>query len=203
MAPEAYGPLKAECERRVQEIYGDGALIIRPGLIVGRYDPTGRFSYWPQRFRKGGKIVVPASFDATVQFIDAVDLANWALELCAAKRGGIFNGVGPKEAATLGQLFEQLMAFAPSGTELVPLSNEFLLKHDVSPWVGLPLWLPKEVGGDGMMRVDLQRQLKAGLTHRPLEETVKDILAEIDETGSFAAGASLTAEAEAALLAAH
>jgi len=203
MKPEAYGALKAECERRVQKIYGDGALIIRPGLIVGRYDPTGRFSYWPNRFRKGGKIVVPADSGARVQIIDAMDLAGWTLDLCAAKRGGVFNGVGPKHAMTFGQLFAQLMAFAPEGTELVPLSNAFLLKHDVAPWVGLPLWLPKDAGGDGMMSVDLQRQIEAGLKHRPLADTVRDILAEIDETGTFVAGASLTAEAEAALLAAH
>ena len=46
---EAYGPLKALCETAIQEIYRNGALIIRPGLIVGPYDMTDRFTYWPVR----------------------------------------------------------------------------------------------------------------------------------------------------------
>jgi len=198
---ENYGALKAECERRLADIYGEGALIIRPGLIVGRYDATGRFSYWPQRFRKGGRIVVPDARQAPVQIIDAHDLAEWMLNLCAARQGGTFNGTGPATPLTLGDLFDQLMPLAPAGTELVPFSDEGLLAHKVAPWVGLPLWIPKADGGESMMSVDLARPLAAGLTLRPLAETVADILAEIDETGTFTAGASLTAEQEAALLA--
>lgn len=200
---ENYGALKAECEKRAMAIFGESALIIRPGLIVGRYDPTGRFSYWPQRFRKGGDIVVPDAPQAPVQIIDAHDLAEWTLDLCAAKRGGIFNGIGPATPLTFETLFEALMPLAPEGTALVPLSDEVLLAHEVAPWVGLPLWIPSAEGGEGMMRVDLTRPLAAGLKHRPLTETIEDILAEIDETGTFAAGASLTAEQEAAVLAAR
>src|SRR4051794_26693131 len=36
----AYGPLKALCEGVVREVYGDRATIVRPGLIVGPWDPT-------------------------------------------------------------------------------------------------------------------------------------------------------------------
>lgn len=201
--PEAYGPLKAECERRVQQVYGDRALILRPGLIVGRYDPTGRFSYWPNRFRRGGEIAVPEALDARVQFIDAYDLANWTLDLCEHQQGGALNAVGPRDPMTLGDLFSALMPLAPEGTKLVPLSSAVLLEHKVAPWVGLPLWLPHEAQADGMMQVDLSRPLAAGLNHRPLSETVDDILAEIDETGSFAAGASLPSDQEQALLAAR
>ncbi len=202
VTPETYGALKAECERRVQKVYGDGALIIRPGLIVGRYDPTGRFSYWPQRFRKGGKIVVPARTYAPVQIIDAYDLAAWTLDLCGKRAGGVFNGTGPARAFTLGELFDALMPLAPEGTELVPLSDEVLLEHKVTPWTGLPLWLPESANADRMMCADLAKPLAAGLTLRPLKETVADILGEIDETGAFAAGTSLTEDQERQILAA-
>ena len=46
---EPYGPLKVLCEKVVQETYGERALIVRPGLIVGPHDPTDRFTYWPVR----------------------------------------------------------------------------------------------------------------------------------------------------------
>jgi len=41
-----YGPLKAACEDVVTGIFGDRATVVRPGLIVGPFDPTDRFAYW-------------------------------------------------------------------------------------------------------------------------------------------------------------
>ena len=46
-----YGPLKALCEQAVEDVFGERALIVRPGLIVGPHDPTGRFTYWAHRLR--------------------------------------------------------------------------------------------------------------------------------------------------------
>ena len=46
--PEAYGGMKVACERLVL----DGAarsMVVRPGLIVGPGDPSGRYTYWPER----------------------------------------------------------------------------------------------------------------------------------------------------------
>ncbi len=34
-------------------------LIVRPGLIVGPHDPTGRFTYWPHRLARGGELLAP------------------------------------------------------------------------------------------------------------------------------------------------
>ena len=56
---EAYGPMKVACE----QIVLDGAassMVIRPGLIVGPGDPTGRFTYWPRRgCADGGEVLAP------------------------------------------------------------------------------------------------------------------------------------------------
>lgn len=57
---ESYGPLKALCEKAVQEVFGgERALIVRPGLIVGPHDPTDRFTYWPVRVARGGDVLAP------------------------------------------------------------------------------------------------------------------------------------------------
>jgi nucleoside-diphosphate-sugar epimerase len=79
---ENYGPLKALCEDVVTEVYGERALIVRPGLIVGPHDPTGRFTYWPHRVARGGEFIVPAAADGQVQFVDARDLGAWLVDLC-------------------------------------------------------------------------------------------------------------------------
>jgi 2'-hydroxyisoflavone reductase len=68
------GPLKALCEKVVQEIYGERALIIRPGLIVGPNDPTDRFTYWPVRVARGGDVLAPDRPDVLTQIIDVRDL---------------------------------------------------------------------------------------------------------------------------------
>jgi 2'-hydroxyisoflavone reductase len=54
-----YGPLKLACEREVSNAFGDRALIVRPGLIVGPFDPTDRFTYWVTRIAAGGEVLAP------------------------------------------------------------------------------------------------------------------------------------------------
>ena len=56
------------CEQVVLEAFGDRALVVRPGLIVGPHDPTGRFTYWPHRVARGGEVLAPDRADDPVQF---------------------------------------------------------------------------------------------------------------------------------------
>jgi len=37
-----YGPLKVTCERIVHETYGERCTILRPQIVAGPFDPTGR-----------------------------------------------------------------------------------------------------------------------------------------------------------------
>lgn len=196
-----YGRLKAECERRVISTFRDRAMIIRPGLIMGRYDKTGRFTYWPQRFRRGGRVLVPDYLDFPVQVIDAADLAGWMIDLCEAKAGGILNGTGPAEAMTFGDVLAACARVAPEGTTKELVSEDFLAAQGVAPWMELPLWIPRAEKAEAMMRADMAPALAAGLKLRPLVATIDDVLAEIDETGKFLANQSLTADREAELLA--
>src|SRR6266536_2219638 len=88
-----YGPLKAECERVVRRAYGDAAAIVRPGLIVGPHDPTGRFTYWPYRIARGGDVLAPEPRDKPVQPIDVRDLGEWLESLAERRLSGTFNAV--------------------------------------------------------------------------------------------------------------
>ena len=99
---ETYGARKAECERIVAAAFPAGALIVRPGLIVGPHDPTDRFTYWPARVDRGGEILAPGPPGRIVQFIDARDLAPWIVRMVEERRTGAFNvdGIGTTEAAT-------------------------------------------------------------------------------------------------------
>ena len=80
-----YGALKALCEQAVRDVFGERSLIVRPGLIVGPHDPTGRFTYWAHRLARGGEILAPGPPERRAQFIDVRDLADWMVELRRAR----------------------------------------------------------------------------------------------------------------------
>lgn len=168
----AYGPLKVGCERVVLDAFGERGLAVRAGLLVGPWDPTGRFSYWPRRCAAGGRVLVPDAADQPVQWIDARDLAAW---LCATAASGAVNATGPLGMATFGDL---VAAAAAHGKPLlVRVHERFLLDAAVEPWTDLPLWLPPSMDHAGFLAVDSGLAEAAGLTTRPLADTVADTLA--------------------------
>jgi nucleoside-diphosphate-sugar epimerase len=173
---ENYGALKAACERVVEEVYGDRSARVRAGLIVGPYDPTDRFTYWPRRIALGGEVLGPGDPDAPVQFVDARDLAAWLVRLALEGPGGTYNATGPAQLLTFGQLLDRMRKAIGSDAGVVWLDDERVLEAGVQAWSELPLWLP---GSDyaGMARADISRALAAGLTFRPVEETIVDTLA--------------------------
>lgn len=69
VTPETYGPLKVACEQ-VAHARDARLTVTRPSYIVGPLDPTGRFSWWGDRVRRGGDVLVPGPADAPLQLID-------------------------------------------------------------------------------------------------------------------------------------
>jgi 2'-hydroxyisoflavone reductase len=187
---ETYGPRKAECERIVAEAFPGRSLIVRPGLIVGPWDPTDRFTYWPVRLARGGEILAPGPPERVVQFIDARDLAPWIVRLVEEGRTGVFNATS--EGVTIGELL--------AGGSVTWVTDEFLVEHGVGEWMELPLWLadPEWLG---MHQVDVSRAVAAGLTFRPLADTVRDTAAWAATRGDeHEPGAGLAPERERELL---
>lgn len=175
---ETYGPLKALCEKAVEETFSGKTLIIRPGLIVGPRDPSDRFTYWPCRVARNEKILAPAPPDSPVQFIDARDLASWMLDLAAGDAGGAFNAVGPAEKLTMARLLESCCKEAGTEPDMAWVDEKFLLERGVKPYLDLPLWVPAvSPGGRGFNSFDIRKAVAAGLRFRPLSATIRDTLA--------------------------
>jgi 2'-hydroxyisoflavone reductase len=166
---EAYGELKVLCEQTVRARFPN-AFIPRPGLIVGPWDPTNRFTYWVARFADGGRVLVPAPADAPAQWIDARDLADWIVRAAESGLGGTYNAVDrPTTRAAL-------VEAAAGDSEVVWVDGDFLAENDVGEWMELPLWL-HDAGYQGMLSIDPSPAFAAGLETRPLAETVRDTLA--------------------------
>ena len=174
--PETYGGLKAACEDEVRAAFGDRALVVRPGLIVGPHDPTDRFTYWPVRVARGGRVAAPGRPGRAVQFIDVRDLAAWMVAALERGLGGTYNATGPARPVSMGAMLEACRAAARVDAELVWLDEAFLAAQEVAPWKDMPLWLPEAHPLAGMMNAPIARALEAGLAFRPLEETCADTL---------------------------
>lgn len=197
-----YGSLKADCEKVVTELMPDCSLIIRPGLLAGPYDPTDRFTYWPARFARGGKIVAPGRPDRMIQFIDVRDLAAWVIRLAEAQTRGTFIATGPQERLTMEAFLDACEQTVRSDSQMVRVEDAVLEKAGVTPWTELPLWIPDSKRNlAGVMRLSRGKAVAAGLTYRPIEKTIADTLAwDNTRDPSIPRLAGLSPEREAELL---
>ena len=202
---EGYGALKARSEEALLKACPERAAIVRPGLIVGPHDPTGRFTYWPRRVARGGEVLAPGRPGRQVQFIDARDLAQWLVVLAESRVCGAFNATGPRlSMLDLLELCEEVLA---ADARFTWVSDTALLAAGAEPWTELPLWLPEsDPAFGGMLDADLTRAHAQGLRHRNLMETVVDTLAwanapDADDRAAARAVATLSPEREARILA--
>jgi 2'-hydroxyisoflavone reductase len=175
-ATNGYGGEKARAEETLRALCPDRAAIVRPGLIVGRHDPTGRFAYWPWRVAQGGEVLAPGRPERPVQVIDVRDLAAWCVRLAESRTVGTFNAVGPQ--MSMQTVLDTCRDACCAEARFVWCSDADLLAADVAPWTGLPLWIPQDDADfGGMLLGRNDRAVAAGLRCRPLADTVADTLA--------------------------
>jgi 2'-hydroxyisoflavone reductase len=175
-----YGPLKALCEEAVTARFGDSALLIRPGLIVGPHDPTQRFTYWPARVARaadGEAVLAPGSASDEIQIIDARDLAAFVLRAVDEGRRGPFNLTSAPHAISVQALLEACATAAQRQPRWVWVGEADLERCGLKPWSDLPAWVPASGEHAGMALTDTAAAQAAGLHCRPLADTVADTLA--------------------------
>lgn len=200
--PETYGGLKAACEATVREAFGDRAIVVRPGLIVGPHDPTDRFTWWPHRVAQGGRVAAPGRPERTVQFIDVRDLARWMVGLVQRRATDTFNATGPNEPIAMETLLSACRAIAKIDVRIDWIDEAFLADKSVAPWKEMPLWVPEtDPHAPGFMNVPIGRAIATGLAFTPLAATIADTLSWSRTRGAdHAWKAGLPGDREAALL---
>ncbi|MBT8404476.1 MAG: NAD-dependent epimerase/dehydratase family protein [Gemmatimonadetes bacterium] len=201
-----YGLQKALCERRVMEVFPDGHLIVRPGLIIGPGDPTFRFTYWPVRIHAGGEVLAPSDGTDPIQIIDIRDLTEWMVRMAEVGRTGRYNGVGPATPRPVAELLYGIRAVTTAETTFTWVPHEFLMEHGIRPYGELPVWRPPLPGGEGFAQFDLTPEVEAGLTFRPLADTASATLEYFfglpaEEQERLMSGRELKREREAEVLA--
>ena len=174
-------------------------LIMRPGLIVGPDDYSDRFTYWPVRVARDGEVLAPGRPARFIQFIDVRDLAEWTISMIERGATGAYNTHGLPNSLTMQQLLDECKSVTGSDAQFTWVSEDFLLQENVAAWSELPLWLPEEAAPHlkGFMFISPEKAVAAGLTFRPLPDTIRDTLAR-QKTKDLKAG--LDGDKERALL---
>jgi len=198
---ENYGALKVACERLAASLHGPATAIIRPTYVIGPHDRSYRFTWWVTRIARGGRVLAPGDPQGPIQVIDARDQATFAVSLLERRHPGTFHTVSPAPPFGFGEMLEAIAArVAPPGTELVWVSQDYLLAQDLDD-SALPLW----PGGDPESEInaaDPARANAAGLAPRPLSQTIDELqAAEAQAPTPVPAGLGLTPGRESELLA--
>jgi 2'-hydroxyisoflavone reductase len=171
----SYPELKRGAELAIVQAFGDRALLARPGLILGPHENIGRLPWWLARMADGGEVLAPGPPGLRLQYIDARDLARFALGAAHAGRGGAFNVVSRRGHATMATLLQACCATAGApGTRLTWVDPGAVLAAGIEPWTELPIWLPPDHEYAGMHAAGVERAHAAGLRCRPVHETVAD-----------------------------
>ncbi|MDQ3686078.1 MAG: NAD-dependent epimerase/dehydratase family protein [Acidobacteriota bacterium] len=171
---EMYGALKALCERAAEEAMPGRVLNVRAGLIVGAHDYSDRFTYWVRRVAEGGEVLAPGRPERRVRVIDVRDVAEWILRMVETRQTGVYNATGAEDDLTMARLLNECRTVSGSVAGFIWASEKFLLEQKVEAWSKMPLWLPEEF--NGIFAVKNDKAIAAGLTFRPLSETISDTL---------------------------
>lgn len=163
---ETYGPLKAECDRIVQSIYGDSGTIVRPTYVVGPGDHTDRFTYWVERFQRGGDIVCPPNPEFAVDWIDVRDLCHWLVRLGENDTPGIYNATAPGQLVSRENFMWGLRLSATAQSTMHWPTRE--LVEDVG--FSTPMFYNPPYS----IHADSSAAQQAGLTFRSFADTVRD-----------------------------
>nr|WP_245603505.1 NAD-dependent epimerase/dehydratase family protein [Salinispora cortesiana] len=168
---------KLRCERYLRrrlDRINVTLLIARLGLVIGRYDDSARLAYWLEHALRGGDVLVPMDDRQPVQLIDASDVAHFLRDAVNQQLAGVVNVAGARTTART--LVDTVLTRASRAVTPFRVGEDFALTHRLQPWTEVPLWLPTSSPELALMSVNNSRAASAGLTFRPLPDSVTDAL---------------------------
>ena len=169
-----YAAAKRGGELAVLASHPDGALLVRPGLVLGPWSDVGRLPWWLTRISQGGDVLAPGPPDLPLQFVDVRDLATFTLTAAVAGRRGAHDVVSASGHATMHALLSACVDVTRSRATLQWTPPDVVLAAGIQPWTQLPIWVPPGELHDALHRSDTHKARAAGLVCRPVEQTVAD-----------------------------
>jgi 2'-hydroxyisoflavone reductase len=139
--PNLYGRKKAECERLLLSCDWLDTIILRPGIIYGKYDFCDRIYYWLYRVKTQDKILLPdgGHYKQNNTFVeDLAEIIKQAIYI--EKHHNTYNMITHDPVSLLNTLksAENILDKKPV---YVPAKFSFLKRNNISPYSEIPsLW---------------------------------------------------------------
>jgi nucleoside-diphosphate-sugar epimerase len=174
--PEAdatdYAADKRGAELAIESVFGTSRCVFaRPGLILGPRENIGRLPWWLRRVAAGGEVLAPGPKDLAVQYIDARDLAAFAID---TSLNGAVNVLSRPGHITMAEVLALCREVTGSSASFTWVDAGFLLAHKVEPWTEVPIWVPPVGDMESFYQCDSSLALQSGLACRSVRETVQD-----------------------------
>ena len=158
-------------------------MLLRAGMILGPYEDVGRLPWWLDRISRGGRVVAPGRPQRGLQYVDVRDLAEFALDGLTRGLSGPYDIVSEPGHCTMLDLLVACVEMTGSDAELVWVDEAALAAAGAQPWTQLPCWLPESGELAGFLASDATKALAAGLSCRPVGQTVTDTWAWVRRAG--------------------
>ena len=131
---------KRGAELAIESVFGtERSVFARPGLILGPRENIGRLPWWLRRIAAGGEVLAPEPQDLAVQYVDARDLAAFAIDTTL---NGAVNVLSEPGHTTMRDVLELCREVTGSSASFTWVGAQFLLDNKVEPWTELPIWVP-------------------------------------------------------------
>lgn len=172
---DSYGPRKAAGDRAVFEAAERGvrAMSIRPPIVYGPHDYTGRFEYWIGRVRTYDRLLVPHTALRHLVYVN--DVASGLRTIAEDGEAGEAYNVGDHTLAVLSEWIELLADAVGTSVELIEVGERELAVADIEP-SDFPLYR-------GYPHVlDTHKLESIGWESTPLSETVSETVDYVENT---------------------
>jgi 2'-hydroxyisoflavone reductase len=143
-SPETYGARKAEGDRAVFAAAEEGvnAMSVRPTIVYGPHDYTGRFDYWVERVRAGERVVVPGDGTNIHHLVSVQNVARAIRTVAENGHAGEAYNVGDRRVLTLGNVVGTIASAVGTTLGVVTASRRELAPADLLP-TDFPLYNPQ------------------------------------------------------------
>ncbi|MEM8508442.1 MAG: NAD-dependent epimerase/dehydratase family protein [Bacteroidota bacterium] len=167
-----YNQNKAECERILQNQKDLDLIMLRPGLIIGKYDYTDRLYYWFHKLKHQTDILIGNNGENLLSYTHVSDLADLVTRSIEVKNQfNVYNI--PSFITSLKDLITIASEKLDIGVNLISATPEFLERHGIRQWTDLPLWLASD-----FLTLDNSRVLSDfDFSFSTVSETVDQLLA--------------------------
>ncbi len=140
---ETYGARKAEGDRAIFEAAENGvnAMAIRPTIVYGPYDYTGRFHYWVRQVKEHDTVLVPGDGTNIHHIVSVQNVVRGIRAIAEHGTAGEVYNVGDRRVLTLGETVETIADILNESVEVVTAGERELATEGIE-LTDFPLYNP-------------------------------------------------------------